>query len=181
MQANPTDGIKILRSKQPGVYTWLYRNDKAWLQAHRPSNKRPKLQSGRVDWEKRDLQLAEEVKIAALLLKNLPGRPVQITTSAIGRETGQLALLQQHLDKLPRTAQALKESVESRERFAVRRVWWVTTILSREHIYPERWLLIRKAGVARLIDQPEVKGTIDAALQILRLKVSVDIDEIVSN
>lgn len=179
IQANPTEGIKILRSKQPGVYTWLYRNDKAWLQAHRPSNKGPKLQPGRVDWEKRDLQLTEEVKIAALFLKNLPGRPVQITTSAIGRETGQLALLQQHLDKLPKTAEALKESVESRERFAVRRVWWVTTVLSRQHIYPERWLLIRKAGVARFIDRPEVQDTIDAALKTLHPNMNIDFETLI--
>ncbi len=148
-----------------------------WLLEHTPLCEKPKTQSHRVDWEKRDLQLAEDVEVAALLIKNLPGRPVHITISTIGRETGRLALLQQHLDKLPRTAGVLKEFVETREAFAVRRLWWAVTVLSQEQIYPERWLLIRKAGVARLKDQLEVKDAIDAALQILQPKVSINIVE----
>jgi Tn7-like transposition protein D/TniQ len=177
IQEHPGAGVKMLRSMEPGSYTWLYRNDKMWLLEHTPLCEKPKTQPHRVDWEKRDLQLAEDVEVAALLIKNLPGRPVHITISTIGRETGRLALLQQHLDKLPRTAGVLKEFVETREEFAVRRLWWAVTVLSLEHIYPERWLLIRKAGVARLIDQPEVKDAIDAALQILQPKVSINIVE----
>ncbi len=136
IQAHPEAGVKILRSIEPGAYTWLYKHDKMWLQAHTTLCKKSTSQSHRVDWEKRDLQLAEEVKVAALFLKNLPGRPVHITISALGRETGQLALLQQHLDKLPRTAELLKEFVETREAFAVRRIWWATAVLSQEHFYP---------------------------------------------
>ncbi len=167
MQANPEEGITILRSKAPGVYTWLYRNDKAWLQAHRPSSKKSKLQLGRVDWEKRDLQLAEEVKAAALRLRSLSGRPVHLTTSAIGREIGQLALLQQHLDKLPKTAEALEEHIESQEAYAVRRVWWTVMDYTQKNMYPDRWQLIRKAGVARLIKSSQVKDAINGALQAL--------------
>jgi hypothetical protein len=167
MKANLGDGITIVRSKAPGVYTWLYRNDKAWLQAHRPPNKKLKLRPSRVDWEKRDLQLAEEVKTAALRLRILSGRPVALTTSAIGREIGQLALLQQHLDKLPSTAQALEEHIESREAYAVRRVWWAALDFAQKHIYPDRWQLIKKAGVARLIRSSQVKDAINGALQAL--------------
>lgn len=175
IQEHPGAGVKMLRSVEPGSFIWLYRNDKMWLLEHTPLSKKPKTQSHRIDWEKRDLQLAQDVEVAALLIKKLPGRPVHITISMIGRETGRLALLQQHLDKLPRTAKVLKEFVETRESFAIRRIWWTVTVLSQEHIYPERWLLIRKAGVRRLIDHPEVKDAIDAALQILQPKVSINI------
>jgi Tn7-like transposition protein D/TniQ protein len=168
MQTNPGEGIRILRSKAPRVYTWLYRHDKAWLKAHAPSSKKSKLQADRVDWEKRDFQLAEEVKVAAHFLKNLPERPILVTISAIGREIGQLALLQQHLDKLPRVAKALEEHVESRETFAVRRIQWTLMDCSLNNIYLERWQLIRKAGVARLAEQPQVKDAIDEAWQALQ-------------
>jgi len=171
MQANLGEGITILRSKAPGVYTWLYRNDKAWLQAHRPPSKKPKLRPSRVDWEKRDLQLVEEVKAAALRLRSLSGRPVALTTSAIGREIGQLALLQQHLDKLPRTAEALEEYIESQEAYAVRRVWWAVEDYIQKNIFPDRWQLIRKAGVVRLIKSSQVKDAINGALQALERRV----------
>ncbi len=154
----------MLRSKVSGVYTWLYRNDKTWLQAHRPASKKPKLRPSRLNWEKRDLQLAAEASSAALHIKNLPGPPVRLTISTLGREIGKLALIQQHLDKLPRTAKTLRELVETREAFAVRRLWWVTEDYRQRHIYPQRWQLVRKAGVAGLADQPRVKEAIDAIL-----------------
>jgi len=166
-QANPGEGIKILRSKAPGVYTWLYRNDKEWLQAHLPSRNKPKARPSRVDWEERDLQLAEEVKVAALLLKNLPGPPIRITISAIGREVGQLALIQKHLDKLPLTANNLLEHLEAREDFAVRRVHWAAENYRRKDIYPRRWQLLKHAGVERVAEIPQVKEAIDAAWRAL--------------
>ncbi len=122
IQEHFEEGVKILRRVEPGVYSWLYKNDKLWLHMHTPLSKKLKSPPHRVDWQKRDSQLVEEVKEAVLLLKNIFERPVHITVSAIGREIGQLALLQQHLDKLPRTAEALRECIETREAFAVRRV-----------------------------------------------------------
>ncbi len=180
-QVNPGEGIKILRSRAPGVYTWLYRNDKAWLQAHAPLSRKPKLQHNRVDWEKRDLQLAEEVKDAALLLKNLPERPIRVTISEIGREVGQLALIQKHLDKLPLTANTLLEYVEAHEEFAVRRVQWAAENYRREHIYPHRWQLVKHAGVERLAGKPQVKEAIDAAWRSLNSSMSHNIDFFLSN
>lgn len=168
MQAYPEAGVKMLRSKEPGLYTWLYRNDKMWLQAHTPLRKKSEQKFRRVDWEKRDQQLAEEAKAVMFRLKYLPGRPVRITVSAIGREIGQLALLQQHLDKLPRTADILRDLIETREAFAIRKVWWAMRTFSQKHICPERWLLIRKAGIARLAMHPLVKNAIDTALQSLQ-------------
>jgi len=90
---------------------------------------------------------------------------VHITLATIGREIGQVALLQQHLDKLPRTAEALEGLVESREVYAVRRIQWAALDCIQSNVYLERWLLIRKAGVARLAESPQVKDAIDAALQ----------------
>jgi hypothetical protein len=151
----------------PGIYTWLYRNDRIWLRAHAPTSKgKTTIRHQRVDWKERDKRLAEEVIVAASRLKNLPGRPVHITLATIGREIGQVALLQQHLDKLPRTAEALERLVESREVYAVRRIQWAALDCIQSNIYLVRWLLIRKAGVARLAEQSQVKGAIDGALQL---------------
>jgi hypothetical protein len=168
LRANPGAGVTKLRCITPGIYTWLYRHDQIWLKEHSPvCIKRDKTGYQRVDWAKRDAQLAEAVIPAAMSLKNLPGRPMHITLSAIGRKIGQLALLQQHLDKLPKTAEVLGECIESREAYAIRRIRWITTDCIQKNIYLERWLLIKKAGVARLASSPQVKEAIDVALQVL--------------
>lgn len=169
LRANPGVGVTKLRSITPGIYTWLYRHDRIWLKEHSPvSAKKNKAGYQRINWAERDVRLAEAVVSAATHLKNLPGQPVHITLSAIGRELGQVALLQQHLDKLPKTAEALKEHIESRETYAVRRIRWAAMDCTQKNICLERWLFIRKAGVARLAESPQVKDAIDAVLQILK-------------
>jgi Tn7-like transposition protein D/TniQ len=168
IQEHPGSGVRILRSVVPGPYSWLYKHDKMWLQTHSPLRKRSKLGFQRIDWGRRDLQLAAEVREAGLLLKNLSERPVQITVSAIGREIGRLALLQQHLDKLPKTASVLSELVETREAFAARRVMWVAQVCYRDQLLLKRWELVRKAGVERIVSLPLVKAAIETALNLLK-------------
>ena len=88
-------GVAFLRSQFPNVYTWLYRHDLFWLKTHLPFNQqKSRNQSSRVDWQKRDRDLAELVEMSARRLKEHVGRPVQITISALGKDIGQLALIQ---------------------------------------------------------------------------------------
>lgn len=169
LQVNPETSVTKLRSVAPKIYTWLYRHDRIWLKEHMPLRARKtQTYQYRVDWEERDIRLAEEVKIAAAHLKNPPEWPVHITIAAIGREIGQVALLQQHLDKLPRTTKALEEHVESREAYAVRRVWWIAMNCCQNNIYLERWQLIRQAGVAHIATHPKVSEALSVALQKIK-------------
>jgi len=167
LQAYPDAGTKELRGKVPRVYTWLYRNDKAWLQESLPIKKTTKRQRFYLNWEERDNQLAQGIKEAANYLKMLPGRPTRISIAAIGRTIGQSALLQQHLDKLPLAAKSLSENVETREMFAVRKVFWVADKCRQEKICPTRWQLVKLTGVERIASLPPVQEAIDTALQTL--------------
>jgi hypothetical protein len=121
-----------------------------------------------VNWDHRDLQLAREVRSAADVLKGLTAHPIQVTVATIGRTIGHLALLQQHLDKLPATARALAEVTETREDFALRRIQWATTTYLQEQRYPQPWEFIRRAGLERVSMWPTVEGAIHAALQTLK-------------
>src|SRR5260370_28313167 len=107
-------------------------------------------------------------EVSAERVKKTRGGPSRISLSAIGRDIGQLSLLQQHLDKLPKTAEVLKGLIESREEYAVRRIRWALPDCMRNNSHPARWLLIKKAGVVRLAEQPEVKDAIDQALHLLQ-------------
>lgn len=162
-QDNPTEGMKVLRSRAPDVYVWLYRNDLTWLKEHVPADERRRQLSFRVDWETRDKLLADSIKISALRIRDAPGSPQRVTVSALGRNIGQMALLQQHLDKLPLTKEILLHIIETREEFAVRRIHWVAAQYPQGGIRLARWELIRRAGVDRLKNHKDVRIAIDEA------------------
>jgi len=94
--ANHPDADRTtLRQIQPRVHNWLRSYDKEWLLAHMPPRKKPihsrtKLPPSRVNWEERDVQLAQAVRTAAQELRNRPGRPIRISKEALGREVGQV-------------------------------------------------------------------------------------------
>lgn len=162
--------VKSLRSKFPNIYSWLYRHDNTWLKAHLPlSKQKSRSQSSRVDWQKRDKDTAELVKISVRRLKVSVGRPVQITISAIGKDSGQLALLQQHLSRLPITAQLLSDLVETRESFALRRLEWTLEQCRKERILPKRYEFIKRAGISRLTSNYKVNLRIEEAMTILQM------------
>jgi hypothetical protein len=71
------------------------------------------------------------------------------------------------LIKLPRTAEVIKENIESRETYAIRRVQWTAMSCRQKGIYPERWQLIKQAGVERIAQFPLVKEAIDVAMRTL--------------
>lgn len=169
MKEDPQAGMMILRKRVPKVYSWLYRHDRTWLKGHSTSHSSKKVQHyyTPVDWKSRDVQISEAVNQSVVRLRTSDGRPSQITISAIGRNIGQLALLQQHLDKLPLTANCLAGLVETREMFAVRRINWAIEQFKHEKYFPTRWQLIIRAGVERLVTCTMVKETLDAALQEL--------------
>ena len=168
LEAEPGADLMKLRQNAPKVYSWLYRNDKAWLEGNKPLRKsRFHPQPSSVDWESRDVQIASEVQSAVPRLREKPGKPKQITLSAIGRDIGQLALLQQHLNRLPLSARLLAEVVETREEFALRQIRWVVEQCLQEGTNLSKWTLIKKSGVERIATHPAVLGAIEAGLRIL--------------
>lgn len=101
---NPTLSRTELRKLAPAIYTKLYRHDRSWLFATEPlplpgARTTPQ----RVNWDARDRELSEEVRKATMALSHRENKNSHITISMIGKATGRLALLQQHLGKLPKT------------------------------------------------------------------------------
>ena len=48
-----------LRKLAPATYTWLYRNDRQWLDDHSPALQQPVATGERVDWAQRDLEVLD--------------------------------------------------------------------------------------------------------------------------
>jgi hypothetical protein len=176
----PGAGRSFLCKKFKRIYSWLYRHDKEWLIAHLPSPQKiesslKSLRASRVDWKSLDTQLAEAVKLSALALKNTATRPVRVTKIAIANDLGRLSLgkwiiipKKRQFDKLPLTANALAEAIETPEEVAIRKIWWVTNCYRKERIHPTRSQLRKRSGVNSEIAQlAQVKNALDAAWQSL--------------
>ena len=157
--AHPKAGRTELRALLPDVYAGLYRMDKAWLERHSPESKTVSSPQAKVNWQALDEELAEGVIAVVSHMQNREERPAKITVTSVGRELGRLSILQKHLDKLPKTAEALSQTVDTRESFAVRRVEWTLRYCRDQGISLQRWQFIRLAGLrpellhATVIDQ----------------------------
>lgn len=167
---NPTSGRTKLKNQFQRVYTWLRRNDREWLEANLPPKQQTTSPSLRVDWGSRDAELAEAVRLSATKLYKQEGRPNQVTIAAIARELGQLALIQKHLDKLPLTAKVLTDVVKTLESFALRRIDWAVRCYTEESVCPQKWQLIRRAGLRPELTKLEsIHKAINSALESLKL------------
>lgn len=148
MELFPDKTKTELRRLAKAEYTWLYRYDRDWLNANSPSPlQRKKHIDNRVNWVIRDEELAERVKVAAEEIRKLPGKPVCLTISSIGKRLGELALLQKHLTKLPITKAMLEAMVETVEDFQVRRVRYAAEKLRERGELLRIWKIVREAGL----------------------------------
>ncbi len=175
--AHPEAGRQLLQTQFGRLHIWLTRHDPEWLEAHLPprccrKGIKPK-QPLRVDWPKRDAQLASEVRDAAQCLLKAPGRPIWITKTAIGRNLGKKTLITKEISQLPLTAMALASVVETHQEYALRRLNWATECFHSEGICPKRWQLLSRASLKpKTVALPAVKEAIEAALASLELLTS---------
>lgn len=166
----PDASITELRSHCPALYTWHYRHNREWLNLTRPKPQElTHVNSVQVNWLQRDILLAVATLKAALVLLQHSGRPIHITMTAIAREAKCVGVIQKHPQKLPVTMDLLARLAESRQEFAVRRVWWTANNFLKDGIMVTRWLLIKESGTERVKDVPEVNAAIDAALDWLEI------------
>lgn len=162
-QEQPGASTSELRRRLPGVYTWLYRHDHAWLDRHKPVPGIPKAATPRINWKQRDIHLACALRRAARDLLRWE-RPVRVTPSRLGREVRQAALLAQHLDRLPKCAAVLSELTETREAFAVRRIRRAAAWVQRSSERLPRWRFVRLCGLRpELLAIPEVAQAFEQA------------------
>lgn len=122
-----------LRKVAASEYSWLWRNDREWLQSEMLRLKRvPSTSRMRIDWVARDQWLHAALKRAISNTLANGGRPVRITAAQLGRTTGKVSWIEDCLSKLPRSAALLKDAVESTAQFQLRRITWALHKLKQE-------------------------------------------------
>lgn len=121
---NPDLGRDRLKALAPNVYTWLFRRDRAWLEAHAPQ-KAP-FRGPRYDWTDRGANMAQWVEEIAASTLNQPGRPVRLSRNYIFRELSRRYRVtvprNRHLAEL---SAALEKHAESTGDFQIRLLTWL--------------------------------------------------------
>ncbi|MFG6487969.1 TnsD family Tn7-like transposition protein [Roseateles sp. BYS78W] len=97
--------LKRARAKEPAIYAWLYRNDRAWLDQHKPHRLRRGAIS-QVDWLARDLELSTAVEQAVKVARTTWGDQPLRTWHLI-QAMPELRPKLRHLGRLPLTRQAI--------------------------------------------------------------------------
>ncbi|WP_077305716.1 TnsD family Tn7-like transposition protein [Terribacillus halophilus] len=138
-----------LRYKKPSTYAYLYRNDKEWLDNNSPKLRRANSINNRVDWDKRDQEILDRVKKATWEPRNRNEKPKRISVKGIADAIGKRALLEQHLDKMPKTKAFINEVWESEQEFRLRRVEHVIQDMSKAGEVVKSWKVLRRASIKK--------------------------------
>jgi hypothetical protein len=168
-KANPKAGRKKLIDIASFLYLWLRKNDSDWIEVHLPPVIKPKRQIKLINWKQEDRKLAVAVKNAAKEIRNLAGRPVRVSITAVTRETGHRAWIERRLNDLPLTARAIKDHIETLTAYSIRKVRWAENQFYQEKICPSRHRLMARATVRNKTGETEpVQSAINEALKRLR-------------
>jgi len=161
-------GISELYWLNSGLYTWLYRHDRSWLNRNSPAHRQFVPGNNRVDWNARDDGLVDGVIATAIRIKSDNVHSRRVTVRSIGVELGVHTLLQIHKNKLPRTKEALEAYVESGEQFALRRINFAADSLKSRGGLITKSAIERAAGLgAKALGMPSVKRAIFVVLNQL--------------
>jgi hypothetical protein len=157
-----------LRRTLGGLYQWLYKHDRAWLDNHLPKRQCAN-KTRKSIWQQRDAALAAAVRTEANKMRALPGRPVRITATSIAYNLGVAYVWSKRAHVLPQTCKALIEVGETRDQLAVRRVEWATAIFEKLGLSPAAWRIALKAGLSgEVAKRPVVKEAIERAVDFLK-------------
>ena len=140
-------GKTQLRQVDKALFSWLYRNDREWLNLNSPDKKVANVANNRVDWNQRDNEILSQIKGVVDRMLNSDEKPERITISLIGSKLGIRGLLEKHLDKLPKTKAYLDSVKETNHHFRLRRICWAVKELEKEGQKLQLWKIMRKAGI----------------------------------
>ncbi|MGY0835756.1 TnsD family Tn7-like transposition protein, partial [Azospirillum argentinense] len=139
----PQLGRKALAHCLPAEHTWLYRHDRAWLDAHSPASASRTLPVARVDWAAADHDLATALREAAEAIVSLVP-PVRVTLAELERRLGRPGWVGKRRAKLPETLAVLASNIESVEAFQLRRIAWAKALERSDGLAPA-WKVHRLA------------------------------------
>lgn len=145
IKTNPGLTRTEIRNSMYKQYTWLYRHDKDWFMETIPACidkiKIDYKDAKRVDWNERDKQICETIRIEYEKIKS-SDKLIRITKSLLGRRTRYSSMLDKQIKKLPITSQLLEQIYENVEAFQMRRIKKMAEQLYEKKGSFQRWELV---------------------------------------
>lgn len=144
---NPEKSITELRLMDVNLQDYLLKNDKEWLQDHYPHKKKRTSGGAVVDWDKKDLEVLEKVKVAIDDIKNASGRPKKVTITKIGKKVGMAQFLYSNIDRLPKSKEYIQNAIDTNKSYQIKKVKWAVQELMKEDEGVKWWTVYDKAGL----------------------------------
>jgi len=160
------------------TYLWLRRFDETWIESNLPPRQRDRVSKCAVpqlDWKAIDGWLPDKISSAAGRIRAKGPEPVRVSITEIIREIGHSNWITRAVDlgRLPGTAKALAENLESFEDFKIRVVRWAADAFLEKGIRPSRYRLLCAAHLkSKSGRSPRVQKELDIALAELQRKVA---------
>jgi hypothetical protein len=165
MERHPGLGRTKLRTMAGRLAAWLDDFASIWFAEHLPAPLLYPRRDIHVDWATLDLSISEQVYTAANALRSDTGRPIRIKKWSVARATEYFSYIQKQLDKLPNTAQALDEVVETETEFAARKVLWAARCLRSEGVLLTKGKIVKRANVRKRLRNEAVRETVTVLIE----------------
>lgn len=145
MEANPELGRTAMRPLFKSEYAWLYRHDRDWLFDVLPQTKKHVPEDYQVDWEARDNEWYELVKVIIDEMLAETDNMKRVTLGRIGETLGQMTTLRNSLAKLPKTKKLIEENLETVDDFQIRRVKIAVQGMLEKGLDLKKWKIVQAA------------------------------------
>ena len=132
--------------------------DKEWYNQVTPKNNIRKKRISSIDWNKKDEELLEKVKVAIYNILNVKGKPIRVCNTSIRREL-RMTLGNFNI-KLVKTRELIKLATESNEQYWKRKIKWAIEELIKNGEIITRYNIQGKCGFSGMCGE-EVKKLID--------------------
>jgi len=137
-----------MRSLYQKEYIFLYRHDKEWLFEMLPAVKKQNGSKGYIDWNQRDQEVLLQLQKAHSDLLNR-AKPIRISKTSLGKESGFLSLLEKHIYKLPCCAKFIDKVAETKQQFQLRRCQIIILRMQEQGLPLLDWKIQREGGLRR--------------------------------
>ncbi len=148
-EAYPEKTKTKLRNIAKSNYIWLYRHDREWLDINSQEIQSPPITNRRIDWDKRDSEVLQNVKEAVEKIRNSVDKPKRISLGRIGMICGLQGLLDKHLGNMPLTKAFVESEVETDYDYRKRRIRWAINRLDVSGEEIKVWKVMRMAGIRK--------------------------------
>lgn len=170
----PKANRTFLMKKASFVLLWLRRNDKKWLEERLPEQVKVNRKIELIDWGKIDEELSEQIKEVSIEIRETHSNLIRVSITELIKRIGKKAWIEKSKEKLPLTAKAIAESLETLEDFMIRKLLWAEKQFIEEKIIPTKTQLKQRAVIRNSTSQNSAKIQNELEMVLDRIRIELN-------